>query len=358
MDKMEELLSHHQEQARYFKVGDVTEGEIIAVSKTSVLLDLDGKGLGIVFGRELGEDFSKENYKIGDRVLASILELENDEGRIVLSFRRASKEEFWRRLKSLFEKKESFTVKPVEANQGGLLVEINNIQGFLPVSQLSPSHYPRIKNGDKDEIYHRLLGLVGKPLSVQILDLDPQKNKLILSERAASFNQRKELLSSFKIGDRLKGKITGIVDFGAFVDVGGLEGLIHISEISWDKVDDISKYLKVGKEYEVMVIGTDNDRLSLSLKRLLPDSFTKIVKKYKTGQEVGGEISKITPFGVLVKFDKLEGLISSAEIKKDKSTYSKETLSEGNKVRCKILSIEPQQRKIYLTLKSIQKTKK
>lgn len=355
---MEKLLAKHGDKVKLLAVGDVVEGKVIFCSKNVVKLDLDPLGVGIVFGRELGEDFSKDKYPLGTKVLASVLELEDEEGQIILSFRKAGKERIWQEIASKCESGETLTVKPIEANKGGLIISLSGVRGFLPLSQLSAKNYPLVSGGDKDEIYSRLLELVGKPINVKILDFDQKENKLIFSEKATASEEKKSVIDGFKIGQKIKGKITGIVDFGAFVDIGGLEGLIHISEISWDKVTDISKFLKVGQEVEVIVIGKENDRVSLSLKRLTTDPWGEEIKKYKVGDLAKGEVSRITPFGAFIKLnDKIEGLVHISELSEKHLKTPEEVLKVGEKLNFRIISIEPDSRKISLSLKSAKEDK-
>ncbi len=350
---MDKLLAKYQDKVKPLAVGDIVGGRVIYCSRNAVKLDLDPWGVGIVFGRELGEDFSKDQYPIGSQAQAQVLELENEEGQIILSFRKVGKERVWQKLAEKCEAGEVLEVKPTEANRGGLIISIEGVKGFLPVSQLSSEHYPRVAGGDKDKIYEKLLELVGQNLKVKILDVDQKTNKLIFSEKATTSEDKSQSLEKFKIGQKVKGRVTGIVGFGAFVDIGGVEGLVHISEISWDKVTDISKFLKVGDEIEVMVIGKENDKISLSLKQLTSDSWEKEVRKYNVGDLVGGEITRITPFGAFVKLDeKIEGLVHISEISDKHLKSPEEVLKVGQKHKFRVIAIEPESRKISLSLKS------
>jgi len=354
----EELIAQYTEKIKPFEVGSTVEGTIIYLGRTVVLLDLEGRGLGMVFGRELGEDYSKAKYKLGDKVLAQVLELEDEEGRVILSLRRVGKERVWRQLEQHFQKGDTLSLKVVEANKGGLLLAMGEIKGFLPVSQLSAKHYPRVEGGDKDKILSQLSKLIGSVLNVKILDLDQKTNKLIFSEKDALLSND-EILSKYKIGERVKGKVTGIVDFGAFVNLGEIEGLVHISEISWDKVENISDYLKVGDEVEVMVIGSEGGKISLSLKRLTEDPWQKKASKYKVGDEVEGEVTKITPFGAFVRLKEgLEGLVHISEISLDHVENPEDVLKVSEKYKFKIISIDPQSHKIALSLKAMSESAK
>lgn len=353
---MDKLLSDKGVDIYPFNPGEIIEGTVIGIRKTALLLDLDGRGIGVVFGRELGTDYYSRKYKKGDRILAYVLDFEDEEGRIPLSLRRVGKGNITKELEEKYKNKETLQVVPQEANKGGLIIEIGGLKGFLPTSQLSSEHYPRVEDGNKGEILSRLLELVGNPLTVKIIDFNPKAGKLIFSEKEAKGGEKEKIASSFKVGQKIKGKVTGIVDFGAFVDIGGIEGLIHISEISWEKVEDISKFLKIGNEVEVKIIEIENGKISLSIKRLKEDPLFSKISKLKKGDLVEGKVVKIAPFGVFVKFaDNLEGLIHVSELGEKLPVNPEKIVKVGEKISAKILTIDKKERKIFLTLKGFQK---
>ncbi|MDI6591599.1 MAG: S1 RNA-binding domain-containing protein [Patescibacteria group bacterium] len=253
------------------RVGEIVEGRVITKERGALFLDLGPRGTGIIYGKEFYE--AKEaikDLKEGDMVFAKIIELENEEGYIVLSITGASKELTWEKLKQKKEKKEEISVKVLGANKGGLLTEISGITGFLPVSQLSLQHYPKVKGGDTSQILRELQKFIGKELEVQIFDLDPKTEKLILSEKAKEIKRRKEILKNYKVGDVVEGEVTGLVNFGAFVKFGpeNLEGLIHISEMDWKIVEDPAEIVKIGDKVRAKIIEISDDKVSLSLKAL------------------------------------------------------------------------------------------
>ncbi|MBA3679173.1 S1 RNA-binding domain-containing protein [Candidatus Saccharibacteria bacterium] len=329
---------------------DTVEGIIISHDKHEVWLDLGMQGTGLVVGREL-EQVAKE-LKEGDSMSASVLETESPEGYAILSLRKFSREKGWEVLEERAKTKESFGIVPFDANKGGLLIEVEGVRGFLPVSQLSSENYPRVTGADKDEILQRLNQLIGRTLMVRILDLDRSQNKLIVSEKEAQREFTEGKISNLKVGEKVKGIATGVVDFGVFLNVEGVEGLIHISEIAWDRVDNPSKYVKVGQEIEAIIIAIDQDKLSLSIKQLSADPWTEEIAHYNEGDEVDGTVTRITPFGAFVQVSPIiEALVHISELS-DKHVSDPNTLvSVGEKKKFRIIGIDKNQHKLSLSLK-------
>jgi ribosomal protein S1 len=278
---MAELVGSKGQSIRVLQPNDVIEGTILSKGKNEVYIDIPGYGLGVVRGRELYDDeriLSK--MKVGDQVFALVVEPENKDGNVELSFRKAGHERVWAGLKELLDKREVIETKILEANKGGLMVEINNVLGFLPVSQLATSHYPRVEDGDKNKILSILQGYVGQTFAVRVITADPEEEKLIVSEKAAQEEQTKQKLSKLAVGMTVEGTVTGVVDFGVFVKFGEeLEGLVHISELAWQRIDDPKSLVKVGDKVKAQIISLDNDRISLSMKRLQKDPWSDVVKK-------------------------------------------------------------------------------
>src|SRR5688572_11731628 len=256
---MDDLLS--EMPLELLNSGDVIEARVANLSRSEIWLDLGVFGAGLVSRREINP--TKE-LKLGDKVTVSVIEPETELGFPLLSLRKVAKEKGWERLEKLFEDGEIITIYAYDANRGGLLVELEGIRGFLPVSQLTAEHYPRVTNADKEEILQRLHSLVKKPLKARILDLDREQSKLILSEKEAAREDTKQKLAKIKIGQTVDGIVTGLVDFGIFVTVEGIEGLVHISEISWERVNNPQTLYKVGDKITAKVIAIDEDKLSLS----------------------------------------------------------------------------------------------
>lgn len=351
---MDELLNSVEEIALP-KPGDLVEGKVVTVWKNKVLVDLEGIATGIISGHEAHDSAGTlKDIQVGDSVTAYILEEENEDGLVVLSLRKASQQKTWTKFVDASEKDEIIEVKATEANKGGLLLNIDGIKGFIPVSQLAPLHYPRVNGADSSQILTRLQKLVGIPLNVKILNLDREGGKLILSERAAEAGDRKDALDKLDVGQKVKGKISGIVNFGIFVTFEGLEGLVHISEIAWGHVKDPNDYGKLGDQVEVLVIGKDNDKISLSMKRLVPDPWVEATKKYKVGTVIEGEINRVTPFGAFVKLDdEINGLIHVSEITGDDVNNPTEAVKVGDKVTAKIITIDPDDHRVGLSIKAV-----
>lgn len=336
--------------------GDLVEGEVIAIYKNKILVDIGGIAVGLISGREAKDSGDTvKSLQVGDQVSAYVIEGENEEGYIVMSLRKASQEKTWKKFLDAFEKGLVIEVSPNEANKGGLLLDIDGIKGFIPVSQLAPMHYPRVNGADANMILQRLQELVAIKFRVKIINIDKENGKLILSEKAAMEEQRVSALEGLKIGDTVKGKISGVVKFGIFVAFNGLEGLVHISEIAWGHVKNPSDYGRLGQEVEVQVIGIEGDKISLSMKRLTEDPWLEAAKNYKIGTVIDGEINRITPFGAFIKLsDDINGLIHVTEISAEKEIKDpSEVLNVGDKVKAKVIAIEPDEHRVGLSIKAL-----
>ncbi|HEY9713923.1 MAG TPA: S1 RNA-binding domain-containing protein [Chroococcales cyanobacterium] len=329
--------------------GAVTEGIVASVKKHEVWVDLGANGTGVVLRREIGHG---QTLEAGQKVTVSVIDPEMDEGYALLSMRRAVKDRGWDELQRVFEAQETVDVTPYDANRGGLLVELEGIRGFLPVSQLAAGHYPRVSGADKDEILQKLNALVGKPLRVRVLDVSRKDNKLIFSEKEAVKDDMQNRFAELKVGDIVEGVVTGVIDYGAFVNVDGIEGLIHISEISWERVDNPRNYVKVGDRIKAKIISINKDRLSLSLKQMTEDPWLAEIKAFKVGDIVEGKITRITPFGAFVQISpSVEALVHVSEMG-DGDTVDPEQLFQLNeKKKFKIIDIDQDGRKIGLSLK-------
>ncbi len=346
------------------QAGDVLEGTVIDITSNSLLLDLGCLGTGIVLGKEIKDGLAIGKVKQGDIVSATLIDIENEDGYIELSIREASYERAWDDLEAKRDIMGVVLTKVLDANKGGLMVEVNGITGFVPVSQLSSEHYPRVEDGDKNKILELLKKLIGKEMQVRILDADRESEKLIVSERAASSEKEKEVISQLQAGDVIEGEISGVVDFGAFVkflpaarqgstrDSDKLEGLVHISELAWQLIDDPRTIVKTGDIVKAKIIGIDDTRISLSMKALAKDPWSEIAEKYKVGDIVEGKIDKINPFGAFVYLDKdIHGL---AHVSEFQEVYPGKKMDEilhgGETYSWKILSIEPKDHRMGLML--------
>jgi len=346
------------------QVGDVLEGKVIDITSNSLLLDLGCFGTGIVLGKEIKDGLAIGKVKQGDTVTATLTDIENEDGFVELSIREASYERAWDDLEIKRDAMGVVSTKVLDANKGGLMVEVNGIMGFIPVSQLSSEHYPRVEDGDKNKILELLKKLVGKEMQVRILDVDRESEKLIVSERAASSEKEKEVIAKLQAGDIIEGEISGVVDFGAFVkflptsrqgstrDSDKLEGLVHISELAWQLIADPRSIVKTGDIVKAKIIGIDETRISLSMKALAQDPWIAIAEKYTVGDLVQGKIDKINPFGAFVYLDKdIHGLAHVSEFQEVyPGKKMDEILRAGETYSWKILSIEPKNHRMGLML--------
>ena len=347
-------------EIRVLKSGDMVEGTLISVGKNEVYIDLAGYGVGVVRGRELYDDQATLNsLKPGDTITASVVESENREGNVELSLRVAGQERVWSKLRELMESKEIVATKILAANKGGLMIELNNVTGFLPVSQLSLEHYPRVEEGDKNKILSVLNSYVGQLFNVQVITADSNEEKLIVSEKAVFEEEMHSKLSQLKIGDIVTGSITGVVDFGVFVKFGELEGLVHISELAWQRIENPKDLFKVGDTVKAKIIAIEKGRVSLSIKQLQTDPWAEAVKKYQIGQVVKGTVSKIMPFGVFVELDKdIQGLAHLVELSHEPVKNAEDVVKVGQELEFKVISIEPAEHRLGLSIKQLTEAPK
>lgn len=344
---MDDLLAQASDSVKQLTTGEVVHGTILSIKKHEVLIDLGPLGVGLVPRREVS---MSNNYAEGDEVTASVVEVELDNGYSLLSMRKAARDRGWDEVAAKLESGEIVTVTPYDANRGGLLAEYEGVRGFLPVSQLSAEHYPRVGSNDKDEILQRLNVLVNKEIRVRILDADRKANKLIFSEKEAIKEGLAERFEKLSVGDTVKGIVTGVVDFGVFVNVEGIEGLIHISEISWERVNNPSDYVKVGQTVEAKIIAIDKERLSLSMKQLTKDPWLDEVEQFKSGEDVEGTVTRITPFGAFVQLSPaVEALVHVSELGGD-GTDPEKVFTLNERKTFTVLEIDKDNRKISLSL--------
>lgn len=365
---MEKLLE--ADDTKILQVGDVVKGKISDISGNVVYVDLGRVGIGMVIGREAKSGLSTDSkLEIGSEIEAVVTDLYNEDGYIELSIREASYERAWDDLREKKEKEETVKTKILEANKGGLIIEINGITGFLPVSQLASNNYPRVEDGDRNKILELLKQLTNKELGVRILDVDQEEEKLIVSEKAAHSDQERKAITKLKVGDVVEGEVSGVVDFGAFVkfpiskdvdETQSLEGLVHISEIAWQLIDNPKELMKVGDKVKAKIIGIDDTRISLSVKALLNDPWNSIEEKYKVGKVYKGKIDKINPFGAFVYLDKdIHGLAHVSEFQEAFPKKKLEETVEPNKEYAwRVLSIEPKSHRMGLVLVDGEEAKK
>lgn len=345
---MDELLAGADTSVKQLVAGEVVTGKVLSLKKHEVLIDLGAQGVGFVPRREVG--FSR-NISEGDEVSASVVDTELENGMSLLSLRKAVKDRGWEEVSARLESGEVIDIQPYDANRGGLLVEYEGVRGFLPVSQLSAEHYPRVGSSDKDEILQRLNNLIGKTMKVRILDADRKSNKLIFSEKEAVKDGLAERFEKLAVGDQVEGVVTGVVDFGVFVNVEGIEGLVHISEISWERVNNPSDYVKTGQTIKAKIIAIDKDRLSLSMKQLTQDPWLTEVQNFSKGDKVEGTVTRITPFGAFVQVSPaIEALVHISELGDSNNVDPEKVFTLNERKEFVILDIDKENRKISLSL--------
>lgn len=345
---MEELLTQVGDSVKKVALGDTVTGKVLSVKKHEILVDLGPQGVGLVPRKEVS--FAKD-AEVGQEVTASVIDPEMVDGMILLSLRKAVKDKGWDEIKAKLEAQEIVEITPFDANRGGMLAEFEGIRGFLPVSQLAAEHYPRVGSADKDEILQRLNSLVGKPIKVRILDASKRDNKLIFSEKEAVKDGLAARFAELAVGDVVKGVVTGVVDFGVFVNVDSIEGLIHISEISWERVNNPSDYVKVGETIEAKIIAIDKERLSLSIKQLTEDPWLSEVEGLKKGSKVEGTVTRITPFGAFVQISSaVEALVHVSELGAGNDVDPEKVFTLNERKKFKVLDIDREGRKISLAI--------
>ncbi|MFA4845614.1 MAG: S1 RNA-binding domain-containing protein, partial [Patescibacteria group bacterium] len=338
---------------RYPAVGDVVKGKVIGTGRREIRIDLDGIATGVVRGKELFAESSQfANLEPGAAIEATVIELENENGEIELSFRFAGQQKAWEEIRRLFTTGEVIETKIIEANKGGLIVSVNHVNGFLPVSQLSPEHYPRVTGGDKNKILEKLKSYVDIKMKVRVIDANEGDEKLIVSEKAVWEDAQKSVLSQFKIGDTVEGEVTALADFGAFIKFDSLEGLVHISEIAWQRIDHPRDLLKIGQTVKAEIIGLEGSKIFLSMKKLVGDPWQNVGERYHVGDMVSGKILKVNPFGFFVELDpEIHGLAHVSELSDTPVTDVNEIAKEGDTMSFRVVSIEPKEHRLGLSLK-------
>ncbi len=343
---------------------ELVKGKVISIDRGEIRIDLNGLMVGVVRGDELfSESKQFADVKVGDEVEATVVGGENENGEIELSFRIAGHQKVWDNMAELKKSGATTTAKVVSANKGGLMLSVEGVSGFLPVSQLNPDHYPRVPGGDKNRILDHLRQFIGQELKVQVFDLSPGEDKLILSEKTLWESEQKSILDSYKVGDSVSGTISALTPFGAFMKFGdALEGLIHISEIVWQRIDHPKDVLKVGDEVKAQIIDLNKSKIYLSLKRLIDDPWKSVKDRYKVGQVVEGEVHKAEPFGLMVKLDdQIHGLAHISDLSDKPVSDPKKFLESfplGEMKKFEIISMEPSEHRLGLKLEGVAGAKR
>ena len=335
------------------KEGQLIEGTVSAIGRARLYIDIPPFGTGLIFGREyMNARDILNKVSIGDTIAAKIVDTNNEDGYIELSLKEARQALIWSDADEAVKRGTIMSLEVKEANKGGLIIEWQGIQGFLPASQLGADNYPRVDNGDKDKILHSLNSLVGKHLSVVMITADQKEHKLIFSEKGPQEKEEKEeKIGRYEVGEILNGEVTGAVDFGIFVKIEqGLEGLVHISELDWGLVENTRTLYKVGDKVKVKVIEVKDDKISLSIKQLLDNPWTEATKKYTKDQIVPGVVIKYNKHGALASIQEgVAGLVHISEFETEENMKAK--LSLGNVYQFKITLFEPAEQRMTLSYK-------
>jgi small subunit ribosomal protein S1 len=352
---MEQFLSDPAHDYRTLRYGEVMEGEIMFVDREEILVDIGSKSEGVIPGREFSTltDDEKAQLAVGDRILVFVVQAENQEGQAVLSIDRARQEKSWRRLQELHEAGETINAEVTNYNKGGLLVNLDGVRGFVPASQVT-----EIRGGDDGTKQADMARLIGSTLPLKIIEINRHRNRLILSERQAIQEQRdvmkERLIEELHEGETRRGRVTSICDFGAFVDVGGADGLVHLSELSWSRVRHPGEILSVGEEVDVYVLGinADEKKIALSIKRTQPEPWSQVAMKYEVGQLVRSNVTQLANFGAFARIeDGIEGLIHVSELSEQRIGHPRQVVSEGQDVIVRIIRIDPARRRMGLSLR-------
>lgn len=340
--------------------GEIRDGVIARITNSEILVDVGAKSEGIITGKELEaiDQTTRKAFTVGQTIPVYVNDPEDRSGNIVLSFVKAREEKDWQMAEQLLKSQDVYAGAVAGYNKGGLIVKVGNVRGFIPASQVSAE---RRRRSDGVEAPEQKWGkMIGETAQVKVIEVDRNRNRLILSERAATKESREQLkerlLAEIKPGDQRKGRVISLAEFGAFVDIGGADGLVHLSEISWKRVTHPNEVLKTGQEVDVEVLSVDRDRkrIGLSIKRREPDPWTVLQRKYQPGQLVSGKITKLTKFGAFARLegeDEVEGLIHVSELADGHIDHPKNAVSEGQQVTLRVLKIDPDKRRIGLSLK-------
>jgi len=364
-NSMQHLLDQQDFAFKEHKRGDSLSGTIVGIEANEILVDIGSKSEGVINVREM-EGIPSDvlaDLKVGDPVQAIVVAIEDRNGRVVLALSRAHTDRDWREAETLYGSQQVFEGVVAGHNKGGLIVKIGKVRGFVPTSQLV-SRGGRSEGGEPgtNARENRLAALTGQKLQLKIIELDRQRNRLILSERAAMRDWRKtqkeKLLSELQEGDVREGRVISLAEFGAFIDLGGADGLAHLSELSWKRVNHPREVLKVGQTVQVQVIHIDAERkrIGLSLKRAEADPWSRLESRYKVGQLVEATITKLAKFGAFARVqgdEEIEGLIHISELADSHIAHPKEVVREGQLVTLRIIRIEPQERRLGLSLKRV-----
>jgi len=351
---MAELLSQEESFFKVLQPGDIVKGTVASKRSSEILVDVGAKSEGVVSAKDL-ENLSPEEIaeiNIGDEIPVYVINIDGEEDHINLSITQARVERDWDRAKHLFDEGQTVESTVVGNNKGGLIVNFGQIRGFVPGSQLANNQYGSQRPGRWNQ-------LTGEQLRLKIIEVDRERNRLILSERAVQQqheHEKEKFLDELKEGDTRAGKVTSLANFGAFVDIGGIDGLIHLSELAWTRISHPREILNVGDEVEVYILNVDHEqkRVALSLKRLEAEPWSEVFKHYYINQVTDAVVTKLTDFGAFARIDnRIEGLIHISEITDRNINHPREVLVEGQEIKVRIIHIDPERQRMGLSFKQV-----
>ena len=354
-----EMLLQQSSGVELPQQGEVRTGQVASIGPSQILVSIGAKSEGVITGREL-ESLSneeREGLKVGQEIPVFVLNAEDENGNVVLSYKRALEQMTWENVERMLSEQEVIESKVTGFNKGGLIVAVGGLRGFVPASQISAA---RRANAVGETPEQRWGKMVGDPISVRIVEVDRERRRLILSERAANTESRQSLkervISELEIGKTYTGRVTSLAEFGAFVNINGADGLVHLSELSWERVQHPNEILEVGQEVKVRVINVDREkkRIGLSIRQLDEDPWKTKIEKFSVGQLIEGVITRLTKFGAFARIEgDLEGLIHISEIADHRIEHPKEVLKDGDVKTLRIIRIDPDQHRIGLSLRKV-----
>ena len=356
---MESLLNEQDLNVDLPQSGEIRSGVIASVSPSQILVSIGAKSEGVVSGRELDQlsNEEREALQVGQEVHVFVINPEDANGNVVLSLKRAQEQISWENVEKLLESDNVIDSKIIGFNKGGLIVGVEGLRGFVPSSQISAMRRSQ-STGETPE--QRWQKMIGQPITVRVIEVDRERRRLILSERAASTESRQSIkervIDELEEGKIYTGRVTSLANFGAFININGADGLVHLSELSWDHIDHPRDVLEVGQEIKVKVINVDRDkkRIGLSVRALQNDPWKSRVEKYSVGQLVEGIITRLTKFGAFARLEgDIEGLIHISEIAEHRIEHPKEVLKEGEVKSLRVIRIDPEQHRIGLSLRKV-----
>ena len=341
------------------KEGHKVKWVVLKSIENGILVDCDNNAFTWVILSKEVKELERSGYELdpGREIELEIVNtfIRHEDGHYIVSITKLLQYDVWKSILKKFEDDSVMTVIPTEANLGGLLVDMHGIKWFVPLSQLAPIHYPRVEDGDQEIIFEKLLELLGKELKVRIINIDEDEKRIVLSEREALKEEREHILKDLEVGKVYDGVVSGLSSYGLFVTIGGtVEGLVHISEITYGHVNNVEKLGKIGDKISVKVIWLENGKISLSSKKLKDDPRTALPKQYKVGDLIEGEVVRFVPYGVFVRvFQDINGLVHLSELSQKSIQNPNEVVKIGQVIKTKIILLDPKNRKIWLSMKSM-----